>query len=469
MPNWSGSMLTTKGQALQAKVDAGQTSLILTKMKIGSGVLADGQSIANLTDLISPQQNVPISGISAADNITTVTGVITNIGLSAGFYVRELGLFATDPTEGEILYSMIIDSAPDYLPPEGGAVTVSEEFAYHIIVSNASSVTATINQNGLVTAAILAAHNTDINAHSLAMGFWQASHVYAVGDVIRTRIYGSYKYMECTVAGTTAATEPTWPAVGSTVTDGTVTWAVRDKRVADAQFDNSTKLATTKFVKDSGLQASALKGITGATTTLAAADCGKVISPYASTNQTITLPLCSACPDGSILTIICNATSKITLSRQGTDVIVVNANPVGISSLVLNEGDSLILVSSNANAKWYAIGGSAQIIAAGSIVSSGTGWTKFADGTMIQTGTISMASGAASVNVTFPLAFIAAPTVIPTEIDAAGWLTTSCSVYGCLNTTTTGTTIAGRIISGGTVSSPGGIGSRWIAIGRWKA
>ena len=298
--------------------------------------------------------------------------------------------------------------------------------------------------------------------------FRQDSKAYIIGDVKHSPTLPSYAYLECIVAGTTAAAEPTWPSVGSTVTDGTVTWTVRDKRVADAQFDNSTKLVTSKFLKQAGLQASSILGIAGAAT-LTAADCGKIISPYASTNQTITLPLCSACPDGSILTIICNATSKITLSRQGTDVIVVNANPVGISSLVLNEGDSLILVSSNANAKWYAIGGSAQIIAAGSIVSSGTGWTKFADGTMIQTGTISMASGAASVNVTFPLAFIAAPTVIPTEIDAAGWLTTSCSVYGCLNTTTTGTTIAGRIISGGTVSSPGGIGSRWIAIGRWKA
>ncbi|MBP2655901.1 MAG: hypothetical protein H6Q73_3470, partial [Firmicutes bacterium] len=158
MPNWSGSTLTTKGLALQAKVDAGETTLTLTKMKIGSGTLSTGASIEDLTDLISGQLDVTISDISAADNITTVTGVITNASVTTGFYITELGLFATDTDATEILYSMITDGSPDYFPAASGDVTVSEEFAYNLVVSNASSVTATIDQTGLITAAILAAH-----------------------------------------------------------------------------------------------------------------------------------------------------------------------------------------------------------------------------------------------------------------------------------------------------------------------
>jgi len=158
MANWSGGLLTTKGQALQAKVDAGQTELLITKMKIGSGT---ADSLQNLTDLVEPQQNIAISGITAADNLTTITGVITNAGLTEGFYVRELGVYATDPDDGEILYSVTADSAPDYLPAEGDSVTVSQEFNYYIAVSNASNVSATLSTSGLVTTGMLQTHTHD--------------------------------------------------------------------------------------------------------------------------------------------------------------------------------------------------------------------------------------------------------------------------------------------------------------------
>ena len=38
MPNWSGLILTQQGRQLQAKVEAG-TKLVITKLKLGSGVL----------------------------------------------------------------------------------------------------------------------------------------------------------------------------------------------------------------------------------------------------------------------------------------------------------------------------------------------------------------------------------------------------------------------------------------------
>lgn len=232
MPNWSGGILTTRGQSLQAKVEAGTCKLTLTKMKLGSGTLGAGQDIKALTDLIAPEKIVAISGVSASGNVTTVTGAITNAGLATGFSVRELGLFATDPDLGEILYSITIDSTPDYLPAEGGSVVVTEEFDYHIVLDNAASVTATINPSGMVTVSVLqdyiAAHNVAENAHSLMMQFWQPGYNYAVGDCIRPKIHGSYKYMECTVGGQSGTVEPTWGDVGSTVTDGTVTWIVCD-------------------------------------------------------------------------------------------------------------------------------------------------------------------------------------------------------------------------------------------------
>lgn len=161
MPNWSGGILTTRGKNLQAKVDAGQTTLTFTKMKIGSGILPNGQSLESLTELITPKQNIPISGIAVNGNITTLTAVITNAGVTEGYQIRELGVYATDPTLGEILYSVTVDSAPDYFPPEGGAAAVSQEFNYHIAVSNAANVSATLSTSGLVTVGMLQNHNHD--------------------------------------------------------------------------------------------------------------------------------------------------------------------------------------------------------------------------------------------------------------------------------------------------------------------
>lgn len=151
MPNWSGLILTEKGRKLQAKVQAG-TQLALTKFKLGSGVLPSGKQLEALTDLVEPQQNVGIATIEAQDNGTCkVSATISNISLEKGYYVRELGVFATDPDEGEILYLLATDSAPDYLPAEGGATAVSQEFAVYVSASNADNVVAQIDAGALAT------------------------------------------------------------------------------------------------------------------------------------------------------------------------------------------------------------------------------------------------------------------------------------------------------------------------------
>jgi len=56
---------------------------------------------------------------------------------------------------------------------------------------------------------------------------WQATHAYVLTNFVSKVAPNAYRY-ECTVAGTSAASEPTWPTTpGETVTDGTVTWTCR--------------------------------------------------------------------------------------------------------------------------------------------------------------------------------------------------------------------------------------------------
>lgn len=161
MPNWSGTVLTGKGRALQAKVEAGAT-MQFTKLKIGDGILTAGQDIDSLNDLIGPKKNVGISGLTPLENgVCKIAAVVTNEGLATGFYVRELGVFAQDPDAGEILYAYSNDGAPDFLPAAGGSVAVAEELVIHMAFTNAANITAVISLDGLVTARQMADHNHD--------------------------------------------------------------------------------------------------------------------------------------------------------------------------------------------------------------------------------------------------------------------------------------------------------------------
>ena len=164
MSNWNGLVLTKKGQLLQAKVGTGVV-LALTKMKLGSGVLPEGALLEDLTDLVTPEQNVGIAAkeVLTDQKICKISATITNVGLSAGYYVRELGVFANDPDDGEILYAVTSDSAPDYLPQEGGSTAVSQEFAVYISASNASDVNVSIDSGALATMGYV---QSSINTHN---------------------------------------------------------------------------------------------------------------------------------------------------------------------------------------------------------------------------------------------------------------------------------------------------------------
>ena len=60
----------------------------------------------------------------------------------------------------------------------------------------------------------------------MAYSAWAASTAYAVGTIVRaTTLQASGLVFRCTVAGTSAGTQPAWPTdIGSTITDGGVTW-----------------------------------------------------------------------------------------------------------------------------------------------------------------------------------------------------------------------------------------------------
>lgn len=138
-------VLTNAGIALQNKVQGGAT-LELTNIQMGSGEL-NGQPIGLLTALISPNATVSIQGGQAiGQNTYQVKGFFTNVDLSAGFWWREVGIFANDPDKGEILYAYAnAGDAGDYIP----TVTdqrIEKYIYFSMALANATTVNVTIPQ-----------------------------------------------------------------------------------------------------------------------------------------------------------------------------------------------------------------------------------------------------------------------------------------------------------------------------------
>jgi hypothetical protein len=149
----SGMQLTNAGVILHAKVQTGTTSLVLTKVEIGSGQLTEGQDITELNALINSEMTLAISSVTViGDGTARVRCTAINTGIIGGFYLREVGIFATDPDNGEILFaaSNAGDQA-DYFPAEGGPVAVEHQIDMIIVIGNAASVSISVLSESIAT------------------------------------------------------------------------------------------------------------------------------------------------------------------------------------------------------------------------------------------------------------------------------------------------------------------------------
>ena len=135
----TGYILTTAGKALQAKVEAGETTLKLTKMSLGDGTVSSVDDYADKTDLVSRKYDMLISKIEAKNVGCTVLASVNSQAVETGFNVTELGLFAQDG-DNEILYCVSYDEDAMYVPGKSDGSAVECEFSVYIQFTTASNV-----------------------------------------------------------------------------------------------------------------------------------------------------------------------------------------------------------------------------------------------------------------------------------------------------------------------------------------
>ena len=149
MAEFRSAVPTEKGVALIAKVLAGRCNINFTKIATGNGSYSDGEDVSKRTALKAQKQTFPISSSGVLNqNTVHIKYIVSNVNtdgtsLDTGYYVKEVGIFANDPDEGEILYSIAVAQTDkwDYLPAYNGMIPSTITMDWYVEVANASQVT----------------------------------------------------------------------------------------------------------------------------------------------------------------------------------------------------------------------------------------------------------------------------------------------------------------------------------------
>lgn len=235
MAKYPSMVITKEGLSMIAESQGGQ-GLIFTKVTLGAGDL-NGGSIINLTDLIDNRINANITAIDATSRPgqLTLTAVVSNSEVDAGFHAKEIGVFAKIGEGGtERLYAYTnAGNYADYMPDKTDPVNEAI-FKTTFVVSNAQNIQAVIDKSIVYPTVLemdtaIKKHNEAEDAHETVFNCYVKSVTEKNGTVTVTKgdgsstTFNSFKLDMCYPVGaiymSTVATSPadlfggTWEAM----------------------------------------------------------------------------------------------------------------------------------------------------------------------------------------------------------------------------------------------------------------
>ena len=104
MAIWENTTKTNLGLALDQKLLDGNLNLKLTQAKSGAGKVNPTQLAAQV-EVANPKQALELKDAihSDADTTVTVPVLLNNTGLTEGYALHQVGIYAQDPDLGDIL------------------------------------------------------------------------------------------------------------------------------------------------------------------------------------------------------------------------------------------------------------------------------------------------------------------------------------------------------------------------------
>lgn len=144
---YNNAVLTDQGADLLARSQIEGFALTFTRVATGNGIYTDKsvEALKQRTELMSQRQTFPLQSMGVYEEASVrITTILTNVELTVGYYLNEIGLFARagDDPETEVLYSIAVTSADqgDYFPPYNGHSPAEIIQSFVVTVSNDTTV-----------------------------------------------------------------------------------------------------------------------------------------------------------------------------------------------------------------------------------------------------------------------------------------------------------------------------------------
>ena len=152
MYTWEEAVITTKGLALLAKLTKGN-SLTLMRAEVGAGYV-DPKTLKYQTAVADMRQELKFAPQSYPEEGKCAVPVrLYNTDLATGYQAKQVGVYAMDPDEGEILYLIAQASADDGtdIPSAVDMPSYCAEWTFYMAYGQADGVSVTVDPAYAVT------------------------------------------------------------------------------------------------------------------------------------------------------------------------------------------------------------------------------------------------------------------------------------------------------------------------------
>lgn len=149
---WENAVITSQGLALLAKLIEGNT-LDITRAETGAGYVTPGL-LKDQTAIINPKQKLSFSGVGyPEEGKCSLACYLDNKEVVEGYTAFQVGIYATDPDDGEILF-FIAQAANDTgtIVPSGAEMPgYTAEWTFYFKYGQADGVSVTVDPANAVT------------------------------------------------------------------------------------------------------------------------------------------------------------------------------------------------------------------------------------------------------------------------------------------------------------------------------
>lgn len=158
---WESTVLTDKGAALQAKLVDGQT-LQITRVMTGA-VKVPVVNLRQQTSVTDGGKEITLQPSRIEGDKMIVPVLLENKELEKGYDLWQVGIYAQDPDEGEILHCLAQASEAKHIPSvaEGPGFSITWDFCFK--TSNTAPFEIHLNSVGLVSIEQYQVHTSEIN------------------------------------------------------------------------------------------------------------------------------------------------------------------------------------------------------------------------------------------------------------------------------------------------------------------